>query len=314
MSEEIVKFSKVTKSFGNIKALNNIDFSIEQGNIYGLLGHNGAGKTTIIRLIGGVLEADSGNISVFGKQPIKYGEVVRKNIGVLSDNTGLYESLSAVDNLRYYGLMYKIPKDILDKRIENYLQQFDMLEVKNNPIKEFSSGMKKKIGIIRAIIHEPKLLLLDEASNGLDPVSLNGFHKILEELVKTENIAIVFCSHNLDEVKKICKHVTIIKQGRNIFSSDINSMINKTEHFSIKILILQKVSSFKEKLIIYLNRLNIKDYEFGENSIEINMDSLNGINDVINAVIQCGINIYEVSSEIFDLEKIYCKLDRSTGI
>ena len=153
-----ITFQSVNKSFGNVDAINDLNITIVEGDIYALLGHNGAGKTTTLRLLLGLLQADVGKISVFGHDPIKQGNAIRKMCGVLSEDVGLYEPLSVYDNLIYYASIYKMKKDNANKRIDELLEFFELQEQKYLPVKGFSTGMKKKVAIIRAILHNPRIL------------------------------------------------------------------------------------------------------------------------------------------------------------
>ncbi|WP_427338050.1 ABC transporter ATP-binding protein [Caloranaerobacter sp. DY30410] len=314
MGEVLVELKNVHKNFGDIKALRGIDLSIKRGNIYGLLGHNGAGKTTIIRLIGGVLRADLGEISVFGLDPIRFGKKVRRKIGVLSENTGLYGNLTAYENLKYYGKMYGISNDELKIRIDEYLTQFGLNDVKNRLVKEFSTGMKKKLGIIRAVLHRPELLLLDEASNGLDPISRNEFHEMLDILVRKQNIGVVLCSHDLEEVKKICDFITIIKKGKNVFSGDLKSIISDKEKIDIEISVFQDNEKSRAMLKRNFEKMHIKDYEFKKGLIKVRIDKLEDANEIIHVVIHSGMAVYGVSYQAFDLEKLYSEIDKENQI
>ena len=302
---KIVQIKNVQKRFGDNIALDNISVDFNEGCIHGLLGHNGAGKTTLIRIIGGIYKQDKGEVEVLGLKPIHDGYELRKNIGVLSENMCMYDRLSIYDNLMFYGKLYNIEKKELKSRIDNYLKMFQISEFKNKLIKDCSTGMKKKTGIIRAIINEPKLLLLDEASNGLDPISKDEFHGLIEELVKIKNISVVLCSHDLGEVTKLCEHITIIKKGNVVYSDSVSSLPSNKESIGIKIDTIQDLFSFKEQIQKELKDNKIDYTKFNRNSIEMEIPSLNDINMVIKVLINYNLNIINVEHKIFDLNKIY---------
>ncbi|MHC5248089.1 ABC transporter ATP-binding protein [Enterococcus sp. LJL90] len=222
--EKLIRVENVYKSFGEVHAVNGLDFSIEEGKIVAFLGHNGAGKTTTLRLLIGLLAADQGAISVFGLDPIQNGQAVRKICGVLSEDDGLYEPLSVYDNLIYFADIYGLPRAVAEQRIEELLKKFDLYQVMDSQVKGFSRGMKKKVALIRAMLHQPRLLLLDEPTNGLDPVMTQELREMLMILAKESGATIVMTTHNLDEVQKMCDQIIIFRHGKNVFSSDIDSL------------------------------------------------------------------------------------------
>ena len=225
-----IEFREVKKSFGNTAAIDGLNLSIFEGEVYALLGHNGAGKTTALRLLLGLLEADEGNITVFGNDPIQDGNAVRGMCGVLSEDVGLYEPLTVYDNLIYYADIYGMNRMEAGKRMDELLSRFDLLEKKNVIIKGFSTGMKKKVALIRAMLHRPRILLLDEPTNGLDPVSTADLRSILLELAKEQGTTIIMTTHNLEEVQKICDRISIFRHGKNIFTDSISELKDSSHY------------------------------------------------------------------------------------
>lgn len=241
---DTIKMNSVYKTFGNVKAINGLDLTIEQGKICAFLGHNGAGKTTTLRLLLGLLKPDQGNISVFGLNPNKDGDRLRGMCGVLSEDVGLYEPLTIYENLIYYTDIYGLPRDEANWRIEEALNKFDIANKRDLPVKGFSTGMKKKVALIRAMLHNPKLLLLDEPTNGLDPVSTMELREMLIALAKESGATIVLTTHNLEEVQKVCDSIIIFRQGRNLFSSTMDDLQQNTSYmengsFSLEKLYMQ---------------------------------------------------------------------------
>ncbi|MCR1897491.1 ABC transporter ATP-binding protein [Irregularibacter muris] len=223
-------FEEVTKTFGVVKAIDQLNLQITEGDVYGLLGHNGSGKTTTLRLLLGLLEPDRGNISVYGKHPIKDGDAVRRICGVLSEDVGLYEPLSVYDNLMYYADIYGISPIESNRRIDELLGQFDLSDKKHLPVKGFSTGMKKKVALIRAMLHKPRILLLDEPTNGLDPVSTADLRNMLLELAQERGTTIIMTTHNLEEVQKMCNKISILRKGQNIFTNSIEALKDSSNY------------------------------------------------------------------------------------
>lgn len=207
-----------------------MNVTIDEGDVYALLGHNGAGKTTTLRLLLGLLQADTGAISVFGHDPIKQGDAIRKICGVLSEDVGLYEPLSVYDNLIYYASIYKMKRKDANKRMDELLEFFELQDQKYLPVKGFSTGMKKKVAIIRAILHKPRILLLDEPTNGLDPVSTKNLRQMLSRLATENHTTIIMTTHNLEEVQKLCNKISIFRKGKNIYTSEI-SKLKESRHY-----------------------------------------------------------------------------------
>ncbi|MFR3143377.1 MAG: ABC transporter ATP-binding protein [Eubacterium callanderi] len=223
-----IEIKQVSKSFGSVRALNQLALSAPQGSICALLGHNGAGKTTTLRLILGLLSPDSGEIAVGGLDPEAEGDAVRRFCGVLSEDTGLYEPLSVYDNLSYFARLYGMKRQDYDARIDTLLAHFDILDKKNLVVKGFSTGMKKKVALIRALLHRPRLLLLDEPTNGLDPVSIEHLRSMLRELAEESGATIILTTHNLNEVERMADQIAILRHGRNIFTNSLDALRQET--------------------------------------------------------------------------------------
>ncbi len=226
-----IEFRQVFKSFGPVNAINGLNLQIEEGSVHALLGHNGAGKTTSLRLMLGLLEADEGSVSVFGLHPVADGGAVRTMCGVLSENTGLYEPLTLYDNLIYYADIYGMQREDSNRRIDELLERLGLSDKKFIAIKGFSTGMKKKAALARAMLHSPRILLLDEPTSGLDPVSTADLRELLQNLSKERNTTIIMTTHNLEEVQKVCDSISILRHGQNIFSDSI-SKLEESRHYT----------------------------------------------------------------------------------
>ena len=240
-------FEAVKKSFGAVTAINGLSLRIAEGEVYALLGHNGAGKTTTLRLLLGLLEPDSGNVEVFGNNPIRDGHAVRSMCGVLSEDVGLYEPLTVYDNLMYYADIYGMSRADSNKRIDELLIKFDLFDKKGSVIKGFSTGMKKKVALIRSMLHRPCILLLDEPTNGLDPVSTTDLRNMLSELAKEQGTTIIMTTHNLEEVQKMCDKISILRHGENIFTDSISALKNSDNYMENGQFSLEKLYMDLEK-------------------------------------------------------------------
>lgn len=216
---------RVSKSYDGVKkAVNEVSLSIQSGDIYGFVGHNGAGKTTLLKSIAGIIDFEDGEIHVDGhsvkKEPLKVKEV----IAYIPDNPDVYESLTGLQYLEFISDVFKIDLAERQRLINHYATLFEILDVLANPISSYSHGMKQKLVIISALVHKPKLLLLDEPFVGLDPKASFQLKEIFQDMVK-KGTAIFFSTHVLEVVEKLCNKVAIIKQGKIVASGNTQEII-----------------------------------------------------------------------------------------
>jgi len=207
----MITVENLTRKFKDITAVKNISFYIDESEIFGFLGPNGAGKTTTIRMLSTLISPDSGKITIDGKDTRSHGEYIREITGLLTESPGMYEKISAYDNLKYYSSFYNIPDDRRNKNIEKYLKMFDLWERKDDLAGTYSKGMKQKLALSRALIHEPRILLLDEPTAGLDPESAHMVRNFIDSL-KKEKTTVFLCTHNLEEASSLSDRVCIIKK------------------------------------------------------------------------------------------------------
>ncbi|MBC2251185.1 ATP-binding cassette domain-containing protein [Listeria welshimeri] len=221
----------VTKKFQDCKksttAVDHVSFHVGKGRIVGLVGENGAGKTTILRSIATLVSQDEGTISVAGYDTLKQAEEVKNHIGVLfGGETGLYDRLTARENLLYFGGLYGLPKHTLKNRIDDLSQRFGMRKELDRTVGGFSRGMRQKVAIARAVIHDPKVILFDEPTTGLDITSANVFRDFTRQLQK-EGKTIIFSSHIMDEVRSLSDDLILMHQGQLLYSGTAEALYEK---------------------------------------------------------------------------------------
>jgi ABC-2 type transport system ATP-binding protein len=220
----IIEAFHVDKEFNGRAILKDVNFTIKEGSIIGLLGPNGAGKTTMIRLLNGVIDETNGKIKVMDYDPKSQGDEIRKRAGIVTESAALYHDLSAWDNLVFFSKIYNAYDP---KRITHLLEQFEMVDKKDQLVGTFSTGMKKRITLAKALLHNPKLLFLDEPTNGLDPEGINDVIHYLKKVNEEEKVTIVICSHVLHQLESICDSFLFLKDGRIIEKGTRNELEDK---------------------------------------------------------------------------------------
>ena len=207
----------LSKKFGNLLAVDSLTFSIREGEIFGLLGPNGSGKTTSIRMLTSLIAPTSGSARVNGYDVVKDPLKVRESVGILTENPSLYERLSAYENLDFFAQAYGISeKEDRRSRIREILDFFGLWERRNDKAGNFSKGMKQKLAIARALVHKPQIIFLDEPSSGLDPASAKEIRELIERMGKLEKRTILLSTHHLEDAERLCSRVMIISQGKKI--------------------------------------------------------------------------------------------------
>ncbi|HDS46245.1 MAG TPA: ATP-binding cassette domain-containing protein [Methanomicrobia archaeon] len=206
----------LTKTFNGFTAVDSVSFTITSGEIFGLLGPNGAGKTTTISMLSTLLRPTSGSARVNGFEIIKNEDDVRKSIGIVFQDQSLDEELTAYENMDFHGRLYRIPWEVRQQKIIDLLRLVELEEKKDNLVKTFSGGMRRRLEIARGLLHEPKVLFLDEPTLGLDPQTRNHLWAYIEHLNKEKNVTIILTTHYMDEADRLCDRVAIIDKGRII--------------------------------------------------------------------------------------------------
>lgn len=219
----MLKIKNLTKKYGEKTAVDNLSLEVEAGQICAFIGHNGAGKTTTLKAIAGIIDFDGGEISIDGIN-IKTNPIeAKKKMAYLPDNPDLYEHLKGIDYLNFIADIFEVSEEERKAQIENYAKRLEIYNDLGAPISSYSHGMKQKLALVSALIHEPKLILLDEPFVGLDPVSSHAFKEIMNEFVKNGS-AIFYSTHVLEVAEKICTHVAIIKQGKLVASGEMQKV------------------------------------------------------------------------------------------
>jgi ABC-2 type transport system ATP-binding protein len=213
-NSNIIEVTGLTKKFGDITAVDNISFSIRQGDIFAFLGPNGAGKTTTIKMLTTLLKPTSGNIYIDGNNPATHQDRIRHSFGIVFQDPSLDDELTALENMEFHGCLYRVPKDIRRQRIEELLKFVDLWDRRKDLVKTFSGGMSRRLEVARGLIHHPKILFLDEPTLGLDPQTRNHIWSHIIKLNEMENMTVFLTTHYMEEADKIARTIAIIDHGK----------------------------------------------------------------------------------------------------
>ncbi len=223
----ILEVSGLSKQFDERRAVTDLSFTIGAGEIYGLLGPNGAGKTTTIGMVAAIVPPSSGSVRILG-HPTSKSELVRQDVGLVPQSLSLYPSLTAEENLRFFGLVYGVHGKRLDSRIESLLELTGLVQRRADPVSVFSGGMKRRLNLACGLVHRPKLLLLDEPTVGVDPQSRERIFAAVEELA-SEGMAVVYTTHYMEEAERLCRRVAILDEGRLVAEGSVTDLANQLE-------------------------------------------------------------------------------------
>lgn len=300
MNTVILDVTNLTKTFGNRVAVNNVSFTIREGEIFGFLGPNGAGKTTTMKMICGLSSITKGQIRICGFDMPKYKEKALKNVGALIENPLMYPNMTGLENLKYYASLYK---NINKQDIIKYARIVGLEQRLKDKVKTYSLGMKQRLGIAQALLHSPKLLVLDEPLSGLDPNGVKEMRDFLRALAKEYNIGILISSHMLADMQQLCDTVAIINNGQIIETKTLNSLesaINEARRVQIKV----DYPNFAGKILV--NEMQLK-VEIAGNKILVNTTEEN-INEITKRLVNYDISIFGIEIVTKSLEELFIEI------
>jgi ABC-2 type transport system ATP-binding protein len=234
VTNNIIEVKNLTKKFGDFTAVNGISFTTQRGQIFGFLGPNGAGKTTSIKMLTTLLSPTSGRILLDGHDPVKNQREVRKSFGIVFQDPSLDDELTASENMEFHGVLYKVPTDLRKQRTEELLKIVELWDRRNDLVKQFSGGMKRRLEIARGLLHHPKVLFLDEPTVGLDPQTRNHIWNYIQNLNHKEKITVFFTTHYMDEADRVADQVTIIDYGRIVAQGTPAALMKKARAKSLE--------------------------------------------------------------------------------
>ncbi|GAA0180036.1 ABC transporter ATP-binding protein [Clostridium sediminicola] len=303
--KHIIRTYNLTKRYGTTAVVDNVNMNIKKGEIYGFLGRNGAGKTTTLRMIMGLISPSKGECEIFGKK-MRDREVYGR-IGAVIETPGFYPNLTARENLDIHRRMMGIPnKEYIDEALQ--IAGLSDYDIKKKKVKKYSLGMKQRLGLARALLHKPELLILDEPTNGLDPVGIKEIRETLLQLNKKREITVLTSSHILGEIQQLATNIGIIHNGKLLEEIDYNNFYKKNRHY-----INLKVSDDNRAATILENEIQIKDYEvWNKNTFRV-YEKLDKSNEIARNLISAGVDVYEVNVMTDTLEDYFVKLTGGNG-
>jgi ABC-2 type transport system ATP-binding protein len=305
----MIRVENLGRQFGDFKAVNGITFEVSDGEIFGFLGPNGAGKTTTVRMLSCVIKPSTGNAFLDGLNIRDNPLEIRKNVGLLTENPCLYEKLTSVANLDFFGKLYDVPNEFRPQRINEILEMFDLYDRKDDKVGTFSKGMKQKLSIARALLHNPKVVFLDEPTSALDPKTAKGIRDYIKKLGESGNHIVFICTHNLTEAEYLCDRVAVINHGKIVgvgSPNELRKSLWKGERIEIAL------KNYNETLEQALKDLNVvKAYIYEEPYLKVDIDDSTIANPlIISSLVNAGAQIITVEVVKQSLEEVYLNLIR----
>jgi ABC-2 type transport system ATP-binding protein len=299
---EIVSIHNLSKYFNGLAAVDDISFSVEEGEVFGFLGPNGAGKTTTLSMLSTLLEPSSGDATVNGYDILTERDSVRKSIGIVFQDQSLDEELTAYENMDFHGWLYNVPGDVRRQRILELLKLVELDDRKDDLVKTFSGGMRRRLEIARGLLHEPKVLFLDEPTLGLDPQTRNHIWEYIKKLNEEKHTTIIVTTHYMEEADRLCNRIAIIDHGK-IIALDTSDKLKETlggDVITIESPDSKRVISLVEKLPWF------KSAKEHDNLVTLNVvEASRNVVEIMTLLPQNGIKVLSLKIHNPTLEDVF---------
>ncbi|MDU4939532.1 MAG: ABC transporter ATP-binding protein [Clostridium sp.] len=302
----IIEIKNITKRFNDKLVLDNISYEINKGEIFGFIGPNGAGKSTLINIMTSLLVPDSGSIKICGYDIVKESLKAKANIGYVPQDIALLEELSAYDNLEFFGALYGLKGKLLKERIKEALEVTGLEDKRKQKVKKFSGGMKRRLNIATAIMHHPKVLIMDEPTVGVDPQSRNHIFTFTKKICKEWGTTVIYTSHYMEEVEELCERVFIIDLGKEIAYGNKEDI--KSSVFPNNKVIIDASNMSGETLIKLETVEGILKIVDNENLITLTINSNFKLGNALNILEKENVIIKKISYEEAKLEDVFLTL------
>jgi len=294
----------LTRRFGDTVAVDGLTLEVYPGEVFGFLGHNGAGKTTTVRLLNGILTPNDGTVQVLGLSPLTDGPVLRRRTGVLTETPSLDERLTAHENLTIYADLYGVPRDEVSGRVESLLGTFELADRADEKVGGYSKGMKQRLALARALLHNPQILFLDEPAAGLDPVATRHLHNLITQLSHEEQRTVFLCTHNLAEAQKLCDRVAVMQHGRLVALGTPAELAAQTGR-GLRLEIQVAAKEIPVTLEILRLKLGITSVAHKNDTITATGADRKAVPDLVKSLVDAGVRIYRVAPQEPSLEDVY---------
>jgi ABC-2 type transport system ATP-binding protein len=286
-NEPIIQVQNLTKMFGKFTAVDDISFTVKKSEVFGLLGPNGAGKSTTLRVLSTLARPTKGTATIGGYDIVKNDNEVRKLIGIVSEKMIMYNRLTAAENLRFFGNLFDIPKAVLNKRIDNLLELVQLSKWKNSQVGTFSTGMRQRINVVRALLNMPQVLFLDEPTLGLDPQSSVEIREFIKKLNRENGTTVLITTHMMVDADLLCDRIAIVDHGK-IVALDTSTNLKKTISGADTTIISLELANLNQELIDTIRELDCVDSVTQENSLHLRIivhgsEAFNSVLDAVRA-------------------------------
>ncbi len=304
----MLKIKDLVKTYGKFVAVNNLNLEIPQGEIYGFVGPNGAGKTTTMKIISGLLTATSGEVMVDNVDVTRNSRKIKESIGYMPDFFGVYDDLKVTEYLDFYASIYKIKEKERKKITDDLLELVDLSNKRESYVDSLSRGMKQRLCLARSLIHNPKLLILDEPASGLDPRARVEMKEILRNL-KDMGKTILISSHILSELAELCTHIGIIDNGKMVISGSVSEIMQQV--YSSRVIKLKVNDKLEQAEMVLKEFPNIDKITLGENTIQAGFEgSDQDMSRILATLVTRGIPVVTFSQLDGNLEDVFMKVTR----
>ena len=310
--KEIIRVENIGHRYGDKLALDGMSFEVGEGEIFGLLGPNGVGKTTTIRLLNGLLIPSCGKMKVMGLDPQQQGVEIRRRVGVLTETPALYERLTALENLQFFASLAGMTSNTCYTRIGELLKFFGLSEQARDRVGSYSKGMKQRLALARALLIKPQLLYLDEPTSGLDPEVAKQVHDLIQDVRLKDGHTVFLCTHHLYEAERLCDRVAVMGKGKVIAMGTLDQLRAKAAP-EYKILFSFLTPIDKEVVSVLRKHSGVeKIEEKGEYALLLQVKNNKVTPDLINLLMAKGLPIVAVEPQLASLEEIYFRLQQPT--
>jgi ABC-2 type transport system ATP-binding protein len=285
--QTIIQVQNLTKMFGKFTAVDDISFTVKKGEVFGLLGPNGAGKSTTLRVLSTLARPTKGTATIGGYDIVKNDNEVRKLIGIVSEKMIMYNRLTAAENLRFFGNLFNIPKGVLNKRIDDLLELVQLTQWKDSQVGTFSTGMRQRINVVRALLNMPQVLFLDEPTLGLDPQSSVEIREFIKKLNRENGTTVLITTHMMVDADLLCDRIAIVDHGK-IVALDTSTNLKKTISGADTAIISLELANLNQELIDTIRKLDCVDSVTQENSLHLRIivhgsEAFNSVLDGVRA-------------------------------